>query len=215
MLRRAGLERVICFGPDKDGEPTYVLLDEWVPTGPPMEEEEALTALTRRYLLAYGPARPEDLAAWSGLSLRKIRTGFQSLTQELLAVEIGGSEAWMLKSRRRWLEEPACGDGILRLLPSYDPYLLGYRSRDMIVSQQYAHRIHPGGGLIRSTVIIDGRAVGIWTSKRKQGRIAVAVEPFEALSGRTIEALESEIEALGCFYGDETMLTVERPAQQS
>lgn len=214
-LRRAGLEGVICFGPDKDGQPTYVLLDEWVPTGPPMEEEEALTALTRRYLLAYGPAGPEDLAAWSGVSLRKIRTAFDSLTPELLAVEIGGSEAWMLKTRRRWLEEPVGGGGVARLLPGYDPYLLGYRSRDMVVSQQYARRIHPGGGVMRSTVIRDGRAVGIWRSKRRPDGIEITVEPFQALSSQAMMALESEAEALGSFYGQETILNVSQPAEQN
>jgi hypothetical protein len=215
VLRRAGLEGLICLGPDRDREPTYVLLDEWVPTGPPRKEEEALTALTRRYLLGYGPAGPEDLAAWSGLSLRKVRTGFENLAPELLAVEIGGSEGWMLKRRRRWLEEPVGGGGVVRLLPSYDPYLLGYRGRHMVVSQPYARRVHPGGGVIRSTVILDGQAVGIWRSKRRRDGIEITVEPFEVLSSRAVEGLDSEVKALGSFYEEETILTVARTAEQS
>jgi hypothetical protein len=214
-LRRAGLEGAICFGPDRDGEPAYVLLDEWVATGPPLGEGKALAALTRRYLRAYGPARPEDLAAWSGLSLRRIRARLEEMAGELLAVEVGGSEAWMLDSHRDWLGEPAGEQGVVRLLPAYDPYLLGYRSRETIISPAWARRIHPGGGFFRPAVIVDGWAAGTWRSEQTSAGIEVTVAPFEPLSERAMSALEAEVEALGRFYEAEVVLTVEDAAEQN
>jgi hypothetical protein len=159
-LRRAGLEGILCMGPKKEGQDTYVLIDRWTALGPAMAEDQALAKLVRRYLLGYGPAGPEDLASWSGLSLRTTRAVFGRIAEELVPVEIGGLAGWMPRGRQGWFRESACETDIVRLLPSYDPYLLGYWSRDLIVSDRYARQIHPGGGMIRPTVILDGRAVG-------------------------------------------------------
>src|SRR5207302_8723830 len=59
LLARAALEGLICLGPDRGTEPTYVLLNDWIDhdrTGPSLCDDEAYTELTRRYLSAYGPA---------------------------------------------------------------------------------------------------------------------------------------------------------------
>ena len=213
-LGRAGLEGLLCFGPDREGEETYVLLDEWASTGPAMEEEEALLALTRRYLRGYGPAGPEDLAAWSGLGLRKIRAAIEDLSDELLALEVGGAGFWMLKGQGDWLQEAPDHEPVLRLLPAYDPYLLGYRSRELMVSEQHARRIHPGGGFLRPAAIVDGRAVGTWRLKWKKGRVEINVEPFAAPDDRVMEALEHEVEGLGRFYGAEAVLAAARPREK-
>src|SRR5436309_10839225 len=53
LLHRAALEGIICFGPDRGREPTYVLLSDWVEQGHPLPEEAAYIELARRYLAAY------------------------------------------------------------------------------------------------------------------------------------------------------------------
>ncbi len=61
LLARAALEGLICLGPDRGTEPTYVLLNDWIDhdrTGHSLSEDEAYAELTRRYLSAYGPATP-------------------------------------------------------------------------------------------------------------------------------------------------------------
>lgn len=74
LLARAALEGIICFGPDREREPTYVLLSDWLDSrgrGPVLSEDEAYRELTIRYLSAYGPATSQDQAAWSGLPITK------------------------------------------------------------------------------------------------------------------------------------------------
>ena len=105
LLRRAGLEGVLCFGPDRDGEPTYVALADWAEVGGAMEMDAARAELARRYLAAFGPAGPEDLAAWSGLPVGAMRLGFEKIRDDLLEVDMAGTPAWMLKSRAAWLDE--------------------------------------------------------------------------------------------------------------
>ena len=38
ILRHAGLEGLLCFGPMQEKEQTFVLLDEWVPRSRGLEE---------------------------------------------------------------------------------------------------------------------------------------------------------------------------------
>lgn len=69
LLARAALEGVLCLGPDSKNKPTYVLLEEWLGPLEALPRAQALTLLARRYLEAYAPAAPADLAYWSGLPM--------------------------------------------------------------------------------------------------------------------------------------------------
>ena len=60
IIWRAALDGLVCYGPDRHGEATFVLLDEWVPPAPKRDRDDALAELARRYLRAYGPAQPAD-----------------------------------------------------------------------------------------------------------------------------------------------------------
>jgi hypothetical protein len=152
----AALQGLVCFGPPRAGKPTYALRDDWLgPNLPRLPRERALAELALRYVRAYGPAAPEDLAAWSGLPLRDARAAWP---EPLPAVEA----------------IPAPDPPIVRLLPAFDTYLLGYRTRDLAVPRAGAREVWPGGGIVRPTVIANGLAVGTW----RRARGGVEVEPF-------------------------------------
>ena len=208
LVRYAALEGIICYGPERDGQLTFVLLEDWVRLEERLDKQQAQIELARRYLKAYAPAASQDLASWSGISVRQARAGFEAISDELVEVETAGSPAWMLESASAWLDEPA-GEPIVRLLPRYDEYLLGYQSRAFMVPEAHARRIHPGGGIIKATLIVDGRAVGIWRSERKKNEMTIVIEPFESLSAKIKPALEAEVQDLGRFTQQETGLRVE------
>jgi hypothetical protein len=204
LLARAALEGIICFGPDSGAEPTYVLLNDWIDQerlGMRLPGEEAYAELTRRYLNAYGPATLEDQAAWSGLPLSKTRAAWQRIAHQLMQVEVAGSTAWMLKTRAAWLDELPTHEPIVRLLPRFDIYLLGYRNRDLAVAPQYAKRINAGGGIVHPTVLVDGRVSGTWKSKRLKNHLELLVEPFEQLAPAVYAGLEAETEDIARFLG--------------
>jgi len=199
LVRRAGLEGILCFGPDRDSEPTYILLADEPQAEGKLAGDAALAQLARRYLEAYGPAGPEDLSTWSGIGKREARAGLNLIADELIELTLGESQGWMLESQAAWLDEPNDSEVVVRLLPSFDPYLLGYRSRDLTVPQQYAKRIHPGGGVIRPVLLVDGIAAGTWRLKRTRDGYAIHVEPFTELTGDVTHALEGEVRDLGRF----------------
>lgn len=202
LLHRAALEGVVCFGPLKGTEPTYVLLSDWIDQehrGHSLSEAGAYVELTQRYLQAYGPATPKDMASWSGLPLSKIRAAWQSIGDQIIEVEFGGFQAWMLKKQAALLDESLSGTPIVRLLPYFDTYLLGYQNRDLCVPPLYAKRINAGGGMVHPTLLVDGRVVGIWKSKREKNQLTAIVEPFEPLMADVVEGLENEVVDLGRF----------------
>ena len=208
LVRLAALEGVVCLGPDAGGESTYDLLDRWLPPSPGVDDP--LAELARRYIRAFGPAGPGDLAAWSGLPLRDSRAAFEEIAGELTEVSVEGAPAWIHSDRQDWLEAPGPQGPVVRLLPAFDTYLLGYRERDLGVPAEHARRVHPGGGIIRPTLMIDGRTAGVWSRKRTRRGIAVTVTPFEDLPPDVMPGLEEEAFDVGRFLGADAELLIER-----
>ena len=208
LLYRAALEGVICLGPDRGTEPTYVLLSDWVQQGQALPQEAAYAELVLRYLGAYGPATPEDMAAWSGLPMSRIRAAWRHSANQLMEVEISGSAAWMLKTRAAWLDEPPIADRVVCLLPGFDIYMLGYQKRDLAVPQQHTKRINAGGGILHPALLVDGRTVGTWKSLRKKNHLEVIVEPFDQLAPEVYPGLEAEVADLARFLEVQASLQV-------
>jgi hypothetical protein len=211
FLSRAALEGLICYGPERDAEPTYVLLSDWIDQelgDSIMPEAEAYIDLSRRYLSAYGPATPKDQAAWSGLPLGKIKPAWQHIAGELMEIDLNGSPAWMLKAQAGWLDEVDTYTQTVRLLPRFDVYLLGYQNRDLAVPPQFAMRINAGGGILHPVVLADGRAVGIWKSQQKKRELVISVEPFDQLTPEVVEGIEAEVADLRRFQGIQASLEI-------
>jgi uncharacterized protein YcaQ len=205
LISRAALEGIVCLGPDRGTKPTYVLIDDWLDGGdgrtPSLSRDEACTELAHRYLAAYSPAEPDDLAAWSGLSMGEIRAAWKSIADHLIDVEVAGRPAWMPKTHLAWLDEFSAHASVVRLLSAFDTYLLGYHSRDLVVLPQYARRINAGGGMVHPTLIVDGRAIGTWKIQRQKSSLHVVLEPFEELDSEIQPGLEAEVLDIARFLG--------------
>jgi hypothetical protein len=209
LLYRAALEGMLCAGPNRGKEPTYVLWEGWLGKPQPRPRQTALADLARRYLQAYAPAGPRDLASWSGLKLGEARQAWELNAEQLVEVEAAGEPAWLLKGQLAWLDELEAGEDtpLVRLLPRFDTYLLGYASRELAVNPAYARRIHPGGGIINAALLVDGQAQGTWKSKKRRGRLEVQVEAFEELAEEWLAGVEAEVADIGRFLGVEAVLS--------
>jgi Winged helix DNA-binding domain len=164
LLGWCAMTGLLCRGPYADSdEPTYVLLEDWLPPDPGPRGDDALAELARRHLRAYAPATPEDLAHWSGLPLTQARRA-----QELADAEPAG--------------QPVDEAPQVRLLPAFDGYLLGHKDRSAILPPAHARRIQAGGGIIHPTVLVDGVVAGRWDQRR------LTVQPFGPLPEAPLEA---------------------------
>ena len=198
LLCRASLEGVICFGPTVGGQATHVLPDSWLGDGSDVADPGA--ELARRYVSAYAPTTPEDYGTWSGLPAKEVRCAFESIKDELLRVDVEGTPMWMPKTNAELLDE-VLGDErrAIKMLGAFDPYLLGYRTRDLGVGPELLKRVHPGGGIIRPTVLVDGRAVATWARKRSGRKLTITVSPFESLSDEVRAGIDEEVGDIGRF----------------
>ena len=53
--------------------------------------------------------------------------------------------------------------GAVTLLPSYDEYLIGYKSRHVAVHPDHSHRAHNNRGIFWPVVLLDGEVIGNWS----------------------------------------------------
>ncbi|HNB52010.1 MAG TPA: winged helix DNA-binding domain-containing protein, partial [Anaerolineales bacterium] len=178
----------VCYGPPRGKKDTFVLLEDWV--GHPLTPlENAVEHLAHRYLSAFAPATVEDFAAWAGLPLRECRAAWETL--DVVEVQMGNKTLHLLKSQMDGLDALEDHPPVVRLLPRYDTYLLGYADRSLIIAPEHAHHIYPGGGMIHPAVLVDGEVGGKWKSVRKRGEIEV--EMFGEVSKGVQDALSAFI----------------------
>jgi hypothetical protein len=167
---------------------------DWVaPSCGPHDREAALRELARRYLRAFAPASEADFAGWSGLPLRDVRAGLEGIATELRDVKVGAATGLALRGGAR----RAPGQ-VVRLLPAFDTFLMGYRDRDFIAGPERWPTIGPGGGLLHPTLVRDGRALGTWKAPTA-ARCDVEVDLFEPLDAATRTALDAEIADVARF----------------
>ncbi|MER6472443.1 winged helix DNA-binding domain-containing protein [Streptomyces collinus] len=213
LIRHAALTGVLCHGPRRAGEATYVLLEDWLPAdGVRWDQEAALAELARRYLAAHAPAGAEDFAVWSGLPLSWARRAWGTLAQAGAITADGDLTTLAGRAGERGYppdapdapdtpEMPEVPDAPeapdVRMLPAYDNYLLAYRTRDVCVPAAHQARVWPGGGIIRPTVLADGLAVATW-ARREAGR-SITVHPFAPLPPRVASAVDGEISDVSRF----------------
>ena len=197
LLVMASLRGRLCLAGRAGRQPRFARTDQWVGWDPP-PRAVAGAELVRRYLAAYGPSTPPELAQWAGLGTRHARELWDLVAEELAPVTVdGGARRWVLAADLPALRDPPRATGI-RLLGPGDPLLLG-RDREHLVPDPAVRRrlwtATPTTGL----VLADGRPTALWRARRQGRRLAVAVEPFAGPVKRA--ELEAEAERVAAHRG--------------
>ena len=174
VLMAATLRGHVVRGPVHDGDHAFVAVRDWLGEPPaPLDQDEALARLARRYLAGHGPADARDLARWAGITLGAARRGLDGLAEP-------GKEA--APGSVPELPPP-------RLLGAFDPLLLGWASREPIVDRH--KQLVTTNGLFRPFALVDGRAVATWSLAGG----ALFIRALEQISPATERALHAD--ALG------------------
>jgi hypothetical protein len=210
LLKPATYRGVLCFGPNRGRNVTFVRPDQWVSGWREFETDEALAAVARRYLAAYGPATHVDFAQWWAMGTGPARRVLQSLGEELEQVEVEGVRCWALAADVAALREQPPADSV-RLLPHFDAYTIGFRPREVIVPDGFLPRVSRTAGWISPVVLVDGRVAGVWDYRRAGGAIEVAVDPFVALTAKQKERIEAEANRIGGTLDSEARVSFDRP----
>lgn len=202
ILRRAGLEGLICFGPMQDKAETFVRLDEWAPRTKNMERDDALAELTVRYFSSHGPATLEDFVWWSGLKVADARTGLDLIKNRLHQETVEGQIYWFFQ-----LESiPGHPSPTAYLLPGFDEYYVGYKSREAVLDSNYDKTAVSSSGVFRPMLVIDGQIVGIWKQTPKKDAVIITPRPFRVLTKAETQALHLATDQYGVFLNRSVVL---------
>ena len=102
-LRPAIVEGLICYGPDRGQEVTFVRVDQWLPRQREVSAQEAQQVLLRRYLSAYGPATLQDFSRWTGIPMKEARAVGESLEENWgKSVSRIGKDGFSAKIIKNW-----------------------------------------------------------------------------------------------------------------
>jgi uncharacterized protein YcaQ len=203
----------LCQGPPQGNKITLTRPDQWLARWEEPDEQEALREVCRRYLRAYGPARPSDFREWIGgraFKPAEARALFESLGTELEEIDVEGSTSFVVSGDSDFPEARPC----VRLLPEYDVYVMGFREREHLVPTRVKEQVarhgrgrYEGPAGVRF-LAIDGITAGLWERKKRGKRIELQVTPAVRLTKAQRGELEREVERIAAFLGLEPALTV-------
>ncbi|GAA3746847.1 winged helix DNA-binding domain-containing protein [Leifsonia bigeumensis] len=194
---------ILVFGANRGTRVTYLPAPDFEPV------PDADLRLLRRYLHSYGPAMPGDYARWLAIRVGRAQELFARA-----ALDHAGLDRVDLLGRESWVNagDTAFGNDSLpdlRLLPYFDPYVVGSWPREKLFPGRAWDRALAGGQAGNYPVLLlGGIAGGIWHLKRRARRATMTVEPFSTLSQRRRVALEAEAHRVGRIVGAEIELVL-------
>lgn len=203
---RLAHEGVLCLGPRAGKQPTFVLLDAWVPATPQKTRDAALAELARRYFGSHGPASAQDFAWWSGLTVKDAQAGIALAHAHLARDTIDGATYWQSSDAL----QPVAANGV-HLLPPFDEYLVGYKDRSAALDPAFGRQVIGINGLVNASIVVDGGVVGTW--KRDVGKDAVTITPtclmprLPASKRGVTAAIKREARRYGAFLGMQANVT--------
>ena len=158
-IRMAEFSGTICSGKLLPMKATYALTADKVRPQEKMDHDEALMRFTHKYFRSRQPATLEDFVWWSGMNFGDCRRGIALLGNTIHTVK------W--KDRDFYLTDDCRTRGFRKgkylLIPPYDEYLIGYKSRDIVLPPEHTHRAHNNSGIFQPIIAHDGIICGNWS----------------------------------------------------
>ena len=157
-IRIAEMSGTLCSGDLLPMKATYALTADKVKQRVKTDRDEALMRFTLKYFRSRQPATLEDFVWWSGLNVSDCRRGITLLGHDIHKETWRGRDFYMTDDcRTRGFRK-----GKALLIPPYDEYLIGYKSRDVVLPIEHRHRAHNNSGIFQPVIAHDGVICGNW-----------------------------------------------------
>ncbi|MGP1590472.1 MAG: winged helix DNA-binding domain-containing protein [Prevotella sp.] len=157
-IRFAELTGTICSGELLPNKSTYALVSARIKTANLIERDEALMRIARLYFKSRQPATLEDFVWWTGLTISDCRKAVRLLGNYLHKQEFFGQEFYLTddcKTQGSYQEENL-------LISPYDEYLISYKSRYLVLAEEYKHKAHNNNGIFQPIIAHKGIICGNW-----------------------------------------------------
>jgi hypothetical protein len=167
----------------------FARLDRWAPHAEAcaLGDTEAKMELMRRYFACYGPATYADFLYWSGIKSGKAAAAFHAVREELTPIEIDGQKAEFFL-----FGEAKPGTNAVRLLPKFDPLMMGWRNKFLFLPERQRERVFRKAGQVEAVLLAEGQTRGTWRTVRRGKVLEFLVEPFGKMKQSWLNALPRE-----------------------
>ena len=161
---------------------------------PPISADAARIELVRRWLRAYGPGTTNDIAWWAKWPKKLVVDALHQLGAVAVTVEPapGGSPTpgWVLPDD---LDVEADREtGVVSLLPSLDPSIMGWKEREWILDG-LGPQLFDRNGNAGPIVLVDGEAVGAWAQLDGGHVVTALLRPVDKATQRRIDTAAAEL----------------------
>lgn len=173
----------------------FELAERWMPGAEPESDVAAgEELLVRRYLGAFGPAAPKDVASFCGWTVTEARAVLARLELQRFRDEAGGE---LVDVPDGVLPDPNAPAPV-RFLPTWDATLLAHARRAQILPEADRAQVF-ATSMPQSvpTFLVDGQVAGTW--RHTDGRVVPA--PFRDLPEAARRAVDEEADRLTAWYG--------------
>jgi Winged helix DNA-binding domain len=159
------------------------------------QDDKALAWLAGEYLRAYGPARVEDFAWWTGVT----KTLAAKAVESHRSVDVGEGLLLLKRDEAKFDRTKKVRDSVA-LLPKWDSYTMGHapEGRSRFVHPDVQERVYtplgaglPGDG--NPVVLVDGEVAATWTFSKKDG---AEVQPFDKLGPKIRKRVGEKLDAV-------------------
>ena len=192
VVMRAELDGLICSGPRRGKQFTYMLFEERVPPAGAFDRDAALAQFVRRFFVSHGPATLRDFVKWSGMTASDAGAGLEAVRADLNHEVVDGRTYWfstVMMSRQ--VASPKA-----YLLPNYDEYFIGYKDPSRVFDTSNIDKL-----VFPHMIVIDGQIVGSWKRTPANGRVVIEVNSFAPFTKAQARAVAAAADEYGKFLG--------------
>lgn len=189
LLVRMEIEGLLCSGEMQGREATWALLSERVPIICSLTPDEALKQLALKYFRSHSPASLEDFVWWSGLTKTQCKKALTLIANQVEEIKV---EEEMMYLYHNTLDCPDYAKMVL-LLPPYDEYLIGYKSRWVALEKKHTAKAHNNFGIFNPVILHEGRVVGNWKASIDKQAANLITELFAEKSKVKQQCLQEAI----------------------
>jgi hypothetical protein len=192
LLMNAELEGVMCSGPLRGKQHTYMRFDDRVPAAEHLDRDRALANLAFRFFSSRGPVTVRDFSYWSGLTLSEAREALEMVRPVIATIlDDDGVE---------WLEDPNLDaeghEHDAYLVPTYDETIMSYERLKVVLPDPTLTR-----DILQRPVVVQGVTVGSWKRAITGDTVTVEIRMFERLTRAKGSMIEEAVARFGRFLG--------------
>jgi hypothetical protein len=167
----------------------------------PADGDAAMEAIVLRALAVHGPLTLDELTRWWMGNSTAAKQAVKRLGERVATVSVEGEPRLVRSEDVEALQNAEARDGVVRLLPAFDPYVIAatrHSDRLTLGDASRAKAIYRPQGWLTPVIVVDGRFAGTWSHERRGKRLVVEIAPFVELEQ---DGIEAETERLRAFLG--------------